>query len=69
MMRLLDLRSLGGPEERFRNYITLAWMLSTGIGIILFLLDVALIAWVRFYHIRYDRQRREERERREKQTK
>lgn len=35
-------------HEQMHWYIELAWILSTGFGIILFLLQMALLAWVRF---------------------
>ena len=35
-------------HEQMHWYIELAWILSTGFGIILFLLQMALLTWVRF---------------------
>jgi calcium release-activated calcium channel protein 1 len=40
---------LRSPERAFERYITWAWLLSTVFGILLFIVDVALVAWVRFY--------------------
>ena len=36
------------PHVRLRRYIELAWILSTGIGILLFLTQVSVLTWVRF---------------------
>ncbi|XP_014676992.1 PREDICTED: protein orai-3-like [Priapulus caudatus] len=38
------------PHDKFRYYIDLAWMFSTGLGILLFLAEIGLVAWVRFYN-------------------
>ena len=40
------------PHDRMHWYIELAWIFSTGIGILLFIIQMALIGWVRFYHHR-----------------
>lgn len=37
------------PHDRMHVYIELAWIFSTGIGILLFIIQMAVIAWVRFY--------------------
>lgn len=37
------------PHDKFRYYIDVAWMFSTGLGILLFLAELGLVAWVRFY--------------------
>jgi calcium release-activated calcium channel protein 1 len=37
------------PHDRMHWYIELAWIFSTGIGILLFIIQMALIGWVRFY--------------------
>jgi len=39
------------PHSELRRYIELAWILSTGIGILLFLAQMAVVAWVRFHSI------------------
>ena len=36
------------PHDRMRCYIEMAWISSTGIGILLFLIQMAILAWVRF---------------------
>ena len=40
---------LESPHEKLHWYIELAWIFSTGIGILLFLVVMAILAWVRFY--------------------
>ncbi|CAH1801634.1 unnamed protein product [Owenia fusiformis] len=37
------------PHDRLQIYIELAWIFSTGIGILLFLIQMGVLAWVRFY--------------------
>ena len=39
------------PHERLHWYIEIAWASSTLIGLILFLFEVAIICWVKFYDI------------------
>lgn len=36
------------PHTRLRVFIELAWIFSTGLGILLFLCQMVLLAWVRF---------------------
>jgi len=36
------------PHVRLRRYIELAWILSTGVGILLFLTQMSVLTWVRF---------------------
>lgn len=36
------------PHDRMRCYVEMAWISSTGIGILLFLIQMAILAWVRF---------------------
>jgi len=36
------------PHIRLRWYIELAWILSTGVGILLFLAQMSVLTWVRF---------------------
>lgn len=36
------------PHVRLRWYIELAWILSTGVGILLFLAQMSVLTWVRF---------------------
>lgn len=37
------------PHKRMRFYIELAWSLSTVFGLVLFLLEIAILSWVKFY--------------------
>lgn len=39
-----------GQEDRLKNYIQFAWILSTTLGILLFLLEIDLICWVKFWN-------------------
>lgn len=36
------------PHEKMQMFIQMAWAFSTGLGIILFLTEIALICWVKF---------------------
>lgn len=36
------------PHMGMRNYVELAWILSTGIGLILFLFELGLLIWLKF---------------------
>jgi calcium release-activated calcium channel protein 1 len=36
------------PHDGMRCYVEMAWILSTGVGILLFLIQMAILAWVRF---------------------
>ncbi|KAK2161819.1 hypothetical protein LSH36_109g05078 [Paralvinella palmiformis] len=40
---------LDSPHEKLHRYIEMAWIFSTGFGIFLFLFQMALLVWVRFY--------------------
>lgn len=37
------------PHEKMHYYIELAWAFSTVFGILLFLLEIAILCWVKFY--------------------
>ena len=37
------------PHDRMRYYIEIAWIFSTGFGILLFLAEIALLSWVKFW--------------------
>jgi len=39
------------PHDKMKFYIEMAWILSTGVGILLFLAQIAILAWVRFYSV------------------
>jgi len=41
------------PHVRLRWYIELAWVLSTGVGILLFLTQMSVLTWVRFVGVNY----------------
>lgn len=36
------------PHDRMRCYVEMAWISSTGVGILLFLIQMAILAWVCF---------------------
>lgn len=38
------------PHDKFRLYIEVAWICSTGFGIILFLVEIGLLCWIKFFH-------------------
>ena len=44
---LQDIRH--SPHNRMHICVEIAWILSTGIGIFLFLIQIGVIAWIRFY--------------------
>lgn len=39
------------PHRRMQKYIELAWIFSTCIGIVLFLLELAIICWIKFANL------------------
>ena len=39
------------PHDKMNCYIEMAWIFSTGIGILLFLAQMAILAWVRFHAV------------------
>lgn len=38
------------PHDKFHWYIETAWICSTGFGIILFLVEIGLLCWIKFFH-------------------
>ena len=38
------------PHDKFRLYIEVAWICSTGFGIILFLVEIGLLCWIKFFN-------------------
>ncbi|XP_071448226.1 protein orai-2-like [Hetaerina americana] len=40
---------LESPHERMRNFIELAWAFSTVLGLFLFLVELAILCWVKFW--------------------
>lgn len=36
------------PHKRMRRFIEVAWILSIGVGLILFLIEIALLIWLKF---------------------
>lgn len=39
-----------GSHDRMRNYIEMSWFFSTTLGIFLFLVEIDLICWVKFWN-------------------
>ncbi|KAL8562600.1 hypothetical protein ACOMHN_045864 [Nucella lapillus] len=37
------------PHEKMRHCVETAWICSTGVGILLFMVEIAVLAWVKFY--------------------
>ena len=37
------------PHDTMRHCVEIAWICSTGLGILLFLVEIALLCWVKFY--------------------
>ena len=47
--KLIDM--LASPEKQFHCYIELAWISSTVLGIFLFLVEISLVCFIKFYPI------------------
>lgn len=45
------------PHEKMRFYIEIAWAFSTVFGIFLFLIELAILCWVKFWDVRYQGQK------------
>lgn len=39
------------PHEKLHWYIEIAWAFSTLIGLVLFLIEIAILCWVKFYDL------------------
>ena len=39
------------PHRKFRHYIEVAWIFSTGLGALLFLIEIPILMWVKFYYL------------------
>ena len=42
---------LESPHDKMHKYIEMSWIFSTGIGILLFLIQVAILSWLRFHNV------------------
>lgn len=42
------------PHEKLNNYIEIAWTFSTVFGLFLFLIEIAILCWVKFWDIGFD---------------
>lgn len=39
------------PHRKLRKYIEVAWIFSTGLGTLLFLMEIPVLMWVKFYFL------------------
>lgn len=39
------------PHERLQRYIEFAWFCSTILGILLFMIEVAIVCWIQFWNV------------------
>ena len=46
---------VASPHKQIRKYIEIAWIFSTCIGIVLFLLELAIICWIKFADVSPDK--------------
>ena len=45
----LEDRSYRVHDNHITYYVDMAWILSTGVGIMLFLVEIALVCWIKFW--------------------
>lgn len=43
--------SCDSPHTALRSYIEVAWLFSTGLGTLLFLMEIPILMWVKFYNL------------------
>ena len=48
-----EVKANESPHENLRKYIETAWIFSTGLGTLLFLLEIPVILWVKLYTINF----------------
>ena len=46
-----DVACYESPHDELRLCVEMAWICSTGLGIILFLSEIAILCWVKFYKV------------------
>ena len=52
LAQILESNSLINPtHHKLRSYISIAWLCSTIVGILLFLIELLIIIWVKFWSI------------------
>lgn len=39
------------PHDKMRHCVEMSWICSTGLGILLFMVEIALLCWVKFYSL------------------
>ena len=43
------------PHDQMRVYIEMAWIFSTGVGILLFLVEIVILCWVKFKSLKVNK--------------